>query len=88
MFGPALGLPTTVSGHQNHFYWGPQGATGEVLIVLQDDREDLEKLCASVEEAGVHHHPWGMEEENGPIFVCRGLKTPLPELWPRLKHWN
>jgi hypothetical protein len=29
-----------------------------------------------------------MAEENRPIFVCRGLKTPLRELWPRLKHWN
>jgi hypothetical protein len=29
-----------------------------------------------------------MEEENGPIFVCRGLRTPLVELWPRLKNWN
>jgi hypothetical protein len=29
-----------------------------------------------------------MAEENGPIWVCRGLKTPLPELWGKLKHWN
>jgi hypothetical protein len=88
MFGPAHGLPNAISAHQNHFYWGPRGATGEVLIVLQDQREDLERQCASVEQAGEHFHPWGMEEENGPIFVCRGLKTPLAELWPRLKHWN
>ena len=33
-------------------------------------------------------HPWGMAEENGPIWVCRGLRTPLGELWPRLKKWN
>jgi hypothetical protein len=29
-----------------------------------------------------------MAEENRPIFVCRGLKVPLPQLWPQLKHWN
>jgi hypothetical protein len=29
-----------------------------------------------------------MAEENGVIWVCRGLKTPLPDLWPGLKHWN
>jgi hypothetical protein len=62
--------------------------TGEVLIVLQDDRETLETLCASVEEAGVHFHPWGMAEENNPIFVCRGLHPPLAQLWPRIKKWN
>jgi hypothetical protein len=87
-FGPRYGLPTAISGHQTHFFWGPRGATGEVVIVLQGTRERLEQRCASVEEAGRHFHPWGMAEENRPIYVCRGLKTPLSELWPRLKHWN
>jgi len=88
LFGPQHGLPPAISGHQTHFLWGPRGNDGEVLIVLQDDRESLEKICASVEEAGAHEHPWGMAEENGPIFVCRGLTPPLPEMWPRLKKWN
>ncbi|HYN43174.1 MAG TPA: hypothetical protein VE129_15465, partial [Thermoanaerobaculia bacterium] len=88
LFGPALGLPRALSAHQNHFLWGPPAFTGDVLVVLQDDRESLERLCTSVEEAGRHQHPWGMGEENGPIWVCRGLRTPLPELWPRLKKWN
>jgi len=88
LFGPQYGLPPAISAHQTHFLWGPRGNTGEVLIVLQDDRETLERVCASVEEAGVHFHPWGMAEENNPIFVCRGLTPPLPEMWPRLKKWN
>ncbi len=88
LFGPQYGLPPAISAHQTHFLWGPRGNTGEVLIVLQDDRETLERMCASVEEAGVHAHPWGMAEENNPIFVCRGLTPPLPEMWPRLKKWN
>ena len=65
-----------------------RGARGDVVIVLQDTREDLEQACTSVQEAGRHVHPWGMAEENGPIWICRGLKTPFTELWPRLKHWN
>ncbi len=88
LFGPRHGLPAAISGHQTHFFWGPRGCTGEVLIVLQRSREGLERVCASVEEAGRHEHPWGMAEENGPIHVCRGLKTPLSEMWPRVKHWN
>jgi len=88
LFGPRYGLPTAISGHQTHFFWGPRGCTGEVLIVLQRSREGLERVCASVEEAGRHEHPWGMAEENGPIHVCRGLKTPPADLWPQVKHWN
>ena len=64
------------------------GATGEVVIVLQGDRDDLEDEFASVEEAGRHRHPWGMAEENRPIYVARGLKVPLGELWPQVRHWN
>jgi hypothetical protein len=88
LFGPRYGLPAAISAHQTYFYWGPRGFRGDVVIVLQDNRQSLERLCASVEQAGEHYHPWGMEEENGPIFVCRGLRTPLVELWPRLKNWN
>jgi hypothetical protein len=88
LFGPRHGLPPAISAHQTHFFWGPRGYTGEVAIVLQWSREDLEQVCASVEEAGRHFHPWGMAEENRPIYVCRGLEPPLPELWPRLKNWN
>ena len=88
LIGPVLGLPTVISGHQTHFLWGPKGCTGEVLIVTQDDRESLERLFASVEEAGRHFHPWGMAEENQPIWVGRGLKVPLDRLWPAVKHWN
>jgi len=88
LFGPRLGLPTAISGHQTHFFWGPRGYTGEIVIVLQGDRDDLEEKFQSVELAGEHHHPWGMEEENREIYLCRGLKTPLAELWPQVKHWN
>jgi hypothetical protein len=88
LFGPRHGLPAAISAHQTHFLWGPGSFSGDVLIVLQDDRESLERLCASVEQAGEHFHPWGMAEENNPIFICRGLKTPLRALWPSLKKWN
>ncbi|HEU4401406.1 MAG TPA: hypothetical protein VFT43_04820, partial [Candidatus Polarisedimenticolia bacterium] len=59
-----------------------------IFIVLQGDRDDMAQVCNSVEQVGEHHHAWGMDEENRPIFLCRGLKIPLSELWPRLKHWN
>lgn len=88
LFGPRYGLPRPISGHQSYFLWGPGDFAGEALIVLQDDRESLERVCASVLEAGAHFHPWGMAEENNPIFICRGLKVPLQALWPRLKKWN
>ena len=88
LFGPRYGLPRPISAHQSYFLWGPGDWSGDTLIVLQDDREDLERLCASVQHAGDHFHPWGMAEENNAIFICRGLKVPLAVLWPSLKKWN
>jgi Dolichyl-phosphate-mannose-protein mannosyltransferase len=88
MFGPKYGLPAAISGHQTYFFWGPRGFSGNTLIVLQGDRETLERACGSVEVAGVHYNPYGMVEENWPIYVCHGLKVSLPAVWPQLKHWN
>jgi hypothetical protein len=87
-FGPKYGLPAAISAHQTYFFWGPRGFSGNTLIVLQGDRETLERACESVEEAAVHYNPYGMAEENGPIYVCHGLKVSLPAVWPRLKHWD
>jgi hypothetical protein len=88
LFGPRYGLPRAISGHQTHFFWGPQGQTGDVLIAVQWSREALNRRCRSVAEAGAHFHPWGMAEENRPLYVCRGFTPSLTEAWPGLKHWN
>lgn len=87
-FGGQYGLPKAISGHQSYYMWGSRGYDGSVVIVLGDEKEDAEKSCRSVEERGRVGHPYAMGEEQFNILVCRGLKTPLPELWPKLKHWN
>ncbi len=88
LFGPKHGLPAAICAHQTHYLWGPQGRSGEVVIFLQWGREGLERRWKSVEQVGEHFHPWGMAEENRPIYLCRGPKQPLKELWPGLKLWN
>jgi hypothetical protein len=88
LFGPAHGLPPAICAHQTHFFWGPGEFTGDQLIWLQWSRRGIGERCRSVEQVGEHFHPWGMAEENRPIYVCRGLRAPLKELWPGLKLWN
>lgn len=58
------------------------------MILLGYDRETVEECCSRVEKAGRVDHPYAMAEEHYQIFLCRGLKQPLPELWPQWKHWN
>ncbi len=87
-FGPKYGLPRAYSGHQNHFFWGPPPFQPETMVILQASRSNLERYFENVQEAGQHYNQWGMAEENGPIWLCRGLKVQLAEVWPTLKHWN
>ena len=87
-FGPRYGLPPAISGHQNYYFWGPRGNSGQVLILLQWSRPRAERVCQSVEDAAAISHPWSMAEEHYTILVCRGLRRPLAEMWPSLRHWN
>lgn len=89
-YGPELGIPRAISGHLTHWYWGPQGATGEVLIVMDDRRERLLELFESVELGGRVEHPYSMPYEHFDVWVCRRMKDrrTLESLWPQLKRWN
>jgi hypothetical protein len=88
-FGPKLGLPPAMSGHQNYFLWGPRDWTGEVILVLDTNDEDERELFASVEDLGqVVSSPWAMPfERRRHIFLCRDLKVSVQELWSRVKKW-
>src|SRR5881296_1551874 len=74
LFGPKYGLPPAISGHQNYFYWGWRGYSGESMIVMGDRREVLERLFSSVEYVGRAEHPYSMPYQHIEIYYCRGLK--------------
>jgi len=88
LFGPKYGLPPAISGHQNYFYWGPRDYTGESMIVMQGQQQDLERRFASVERVASVYHPYSMPYEHFDVFYCRGLKQPLKEIWPQVKNWD
>jgi dolichyl-phosphate-mannose-protein mannosyltransferase len=88
-FGPKLGLPPAISGHQNYFLWGPRDWTGEVVLVLDTNDEDEREQFASVEDLGqIVSSPWAMPfERRMHIFLCHDLKASVREFWPRVKKW-
>ena len=88
LFGPALGLPPAISGHLSYWLWGPRGYTGDVMIVLDDSRENLERLFRSVELAGHVDHPYSMPYQHFDVFVCRGPRQSMAALWPRVKNYD
>lgn len=88
-FGKAYGLPDSIGRHNNYWIWGPREYTGELVIILGGDLEDKQKSFESVEVAGVVSCKYCMPYENDlRIYVCRKLKMPLKEFWPRLKNFS
>jgi hypothetical protein len=87
-FGPKYGLPAAISGHQNYFLWGPRDYTGESVIVMHGDQQDLESKFAEVHKISTFDNYYNMPFERFDIFYCRGLKHPLNELWPGVKRWE
>jgi hypothetical protein len=86
-FGPQYGLPRAWSRHQNHWYWGPPPQVYKNLIVIEWSREDVQDNCTSY-RAFQHYERFGMEEENGPIYLCRGVKFDIQKIWSHSHHWN
>jgi hypothetical protein len=88
-FGPALGLPSAMSGHNSYWLWGPGACDGQVVIVIGGRREDHAESFDDVVEAGRFHCTDCMPYEDGQIlWVGRGLRRPIEEIWPGVKHFN
>ena len=88
LFGPPLGLPKAISGHNSYFLWGPRDCSGEVMIVLGSSREDLAMDYVSVQLGSTFTCKDCMPYENDkPIWIARGLKVPMSVAWPGMKNY-
>jgi hypothetical protein len=86
-FGPQLGLPKAISGHNNYWLWGYGKATGEVSVTVGIPKAALDELCTSVVPRATIVSPYAMPyETNLPVYVCYELKIPISEAWLRLKR--
>lgn len=89
LYGPSLGLPPALSGHLSYYYWGPRGYSGDSMIVLDDDRETLEKIFRDVKLVGHVTHPYSMPYQHFDVYYCRHMRNgTLAELWPKIKKFH
>lgn len=89
VFGRPLGLPPAISGHNTYYLWGPRGHDGAVMIIIGGDPAHYAALFSSFEVAGRIEAPYAMPyETDKPIYVLRGLKTPLQAYWPNTKKYR
>jgi hypothetical protein len=88
-FGPALGLPHAISGHNNYYLWGPQQYSGELVIAVGMPLADLKQLFDQVDLAATINNDYAIPEEtNLPVYICRKPKVSLQQAWPGLKFYG
>jgi hypothetical protein len=80
-------LPPVYSVHNNYWLWGPPPANRDVMIVVNNRRELLEELFDEVIEAAVAKSPHAMESHMT-IWICRGPKRPVEEIWKDFKSYG
>jgi hypothetical protein len=89
VFGARLGLPPAISGNNQYFLWGPRGHDGSVIIIVGGDPRRYAALFRRFDAVGHIDTPYAMPSETGqPIYVLRGMNTPLPAFWPTVKDYH
>jgi hypothetical protein len=92
LFGPALGLPTALSGINGFWYRGPGELQPAIVIALGYDLHGTSAHFGSCEIAAQVRNPYGvLNEEAGDhpwIYLCRRLPRPWQEIWDGLKVYG
>jgi 4-amino-4-deoxy-L-arabinose transferase-like glycosyltransferase len=89
LLGAPLGLPQALSGHNNYWLWGPRSFDGGALLVVGGREQRLKGFFREVARAATIECGLCMPYENHrPIWICRGLKPPVPEFWSQVKHYD
>lgn len=83
------GLPPVVSGHNQYFLWGVPGDPA-VVVALGGRPEDYARDFAEVAlEGRTPVVPFGMAYESEvPIYVLRGPRAPVAELFLQSRHYE
>jgi 4-amino-4-deoxy-L-arabinose transferase-like glycosyltransferase len=88
-YGPALGLPSAMSGELTYYYWKPPQLNGQVIAVGLD-KSFLSGVFYGCSVVGTVSNPYGLrnQEFGAPIVVCSHSKVALNQLWPLLKSFE
>ena len=91
LYGPRFGLPPAISGVNSYWARGYGNPPPQTLVVLGTHRERIEDVFSSITLAGHIPNPQHLaneESEHPDIFICRGLKSPWPEVWKHARSFG
>lgn len=80
--GKHYGLPKAISGHNQYGYWGPRGASGEIVIAIGFTKSRLDQSFADIQPFETISPPYALPEESGlAIYICRRPRRDLSASW-------
>lgn len=87
-FGPELGLPRPVSGHNSLATVGRPADSSTVVLVVGHQLDEVAGLFVSCEVVDRLDNGLDVdnEEQGAPVAVCRDPREPWASLWPRFRH--
>ncbi|MBV9359421.1 MAG: glycosyltransferase family 39 protein [Chloroflexi bacterium] len=91
LYGPALGLPTAISGADSYWLRGYPDPPPQNLIVLGDTADSLGAIFVTCDEVGRVTNSADVRNEetaHPQIFLCREPRTAWAELWPMLREFE
>jgi len=87
-YGPALGLPTATSQHNNFYLWGPGNPEATIVVAVGMSREDLAEVFEDVQTTSALTHPLAMPfEREHPVAIGRRPKVSLLTAWAAGKRF-
>ena len=59
----------------------------DVMIIIRGRRESLQEIFDDVIEAGIAESPYAIESRMT-IWICRGLRRPIEDMWEDYKAFG
>ncbi len=92
-YGKKYGLPPAVSANMGAYYWGYNGYDGELIICVNmgaDSYSFLKSIFNDVDTfPGSESVPYStLSLVDRSIYVCKGLKIPVDQLWAALRSYT
>jgi Dolichyl-phosphate-mannose-protein mannosyltransferase len=85
-YGPALGLPPAISGHNSYYNWGPRNYSGSCVILIGERSDIYKRYFGRADLVARVPNPHGMPiERDVPIYICSRPIAALDKLWPHFK---
>jgi hypothetical protein len=97
VFGPSMGLPQAVSGHNTMWWWGPGNPHATTVVAVAPGPLDvtnyggyLRQFFRQVRVAATLTNHLGIkaQEQGGHVYVCTQPRHPWGQMWLRLRHYD